>query len=151
MADNENVVVYDWNSTIEVKETPTFITLKPGEYQYKVTGIEKEWYKGGDNLPPCPKAVIKIHIETSEGNATVFENIFLTSKAAGFINAFFKSIGDIDPETPIGAQFPMDWDGVIGKIGRAKVGQREYSGNTYNTVKTWIPKAKTPAQNNWAI
>lgn len=118
----------------EIVQESTFTLLPEGEYDYKVVNFERAWYDGSDKIPPCNKAIITIKVETPQGDAELKENLFLTTKTEGLLSAFFGSIGQKKKGEPL----RMNWNKVIGATGRAKIGTREYNGNTYNQVKRWL-------------
>lgn len=125
----------------EIVQESTFTLLPEGEYDYKVVNFERAWYEGSDKIPPCNKAIITIKVETPQGDAELKENLFLTTKTEGLLSAFFGSIGQKKKGEPL----RMNWGKVIGSTGRAKIGTREYNGNTYNQVKRWLSPDDKPA------
>lgn len=125
----------------EIVQESTFTLLPEGEYDYKVVNFERAWYDGSDKIPPCNKAIITIKVETPQGDAELKENLFLTTKTEGLLSAFFGSIGQKKKGEPL----RMNWNKVIGATGRAKIGTREYNGNTYNQVKRWLSPDDKPA------
>lgn len=125
----------------EITQESTFTLLPEGEYDFKVVNFERAWYDGSDKIPPCNKAIITIKVETPQGEAELKENLFLTTKTEGLLSAFFGSIGLKKKGEPL----RMNWGKVIGSTGRAKVGTREFNGNTYNQVKRWLSPDDKPA------
>ena len=125
----------------EITQESSFTLLPEGEYNFKVVNFERAWYDGSDKIPPCNKAIITIKVETPQGDAELKENLFLTTKTEGLLSAFFGSIGQKKKGEPL----RMNWGKVIGSTGRAKIGIREYNGNTYNQVKRWLSPDDKPA------
>ena len=114
----------DWNDEIE-NDSPEFILLPPGDYDFTVASFERERYPGGAKLPPCTQAVLSIAIDTPEGRAVIRHNLFLHSKCEGFLCEFFSSIG----QRRHGERLRMNWSRVVGSRGRCKVGVREWVSN----------------------
>lgn len=123
----------DWDSEIQ-QESPNFITLPDGEYEFEVISFERARYAGGEKLPPCNQAKLKLQITVPEGIATIQHNLFLHSRCEGILSAFFNCIGG----KKHGEKAKMDWNKVIGAKGRAKIGTRIYKENTYNEVKRFL-------------
>lgn len=137
-----------WDDTIE-KESTGFITLPEGDYTFKVQEFQRGRHEGSQKLPPCNKAVITLVVETPEGEARIRHNLFLHSRTEGMISAFFISIGLKKHGEPL----KMDWQRVIGRTGRVKIGVRTHDGKQYNEVKrfydpedTTAPTAAAPQQ-----
>lgn len=124
---------FGWDD--EINEDPKeFITLVPGEYQFTVTEVEKSRYEGGEKLPPCPMAIVTCKISTPQGDAFIKNRLYLHSKTEGLLSSFFASIGLKKKGEPL----RMQWNKVIGATGRAKVGIRQYQGNDYNDIKSFL-------------
>lgn len=129
----------DWDAEIE-KEAPEYITLPDGDYEFKVVSFERTRYNGGEKLPACWQAKLKLQVTVPDGVATINHNLFLHSRYEGFLSAFFNCIG----QKKHGEKFKMDWSKVPGSHGRAKIGHREYDGKTFNEVKRFLePEAAT--------
>lgn len=138
---NENGKELDWDSEIE-NESPDFVLLPEGEYEFEVISFERARYAGGDKLPPCNQAKLKLKIETPEGIATINHNLFLHSRTEGLLSSFFNCIG----QKKHGEKAQMNWGRVIGSRGRAIVGTKTYKEKEYNEVKRFIDSADaTPA------
>ena len=125
-----------WDDEI-VQDSASFITLPEGEYEFTVKEFERARYNGGEKLPPCPQAKIKLEVVTEKGTAIINHNLFLHSRTESMISAFFVAIGI----KKHGEKLKMDWPKTIGARGRAKIGIREYNGNTYNEVKRFLEPA----------
>lgn len=132
--------VLGWDDQIE-NDSPDFILLPDGDYEFEVSSFERAWYAGGAKLPPCPQAVVFLRIESPEGTATVRNNFFLHSSVEGLICAFFTAIGLRKKGEP----FAMNWNKVIGTRGRAKVGTRTYDGKQYNEIKRFYEPDESAA------
>jgi hypothetical protein len=135
----------DWDDQIE-DDSPEFIILPPGDYNFEVTGFERGRHQGSDNLPPCNKAIVYLRIEGKEGATTIKHQLFLHTKTEGLLCAFFTGIG----QRQKGERITMNWDKVIGATGRAKIGIRKWTndkGETleFNEVKRFYePEDNTP-------
>lgn len=111
-----------WEDQIE-KDSPEFVILPEGDYDFEVVNFERARHGGSDKLPPCNKAIIHIRIEGPEGVSTIKHNLFLHSITEGMLCAFFTAIG----QRKKGERVTMNWSKVIGAKGRAKVGVREWT------------------------
>ena len=131
MYENQNQgYVLDWDSAIE-KDAPDFILLKEGDYDFEITNFERQRHNGSQNgkLPPCPKAVVTLHIEgvDKDGNlgvTNITHNLFLHSSCESLLSSFFAGIG----RKRKGERLVMDWSNLIGVRGYAHVGVREWTG-----------------------
>ena len=133
-----------WDDYIE-KES-SFVLLKEGDYNFSVSGFERARHPGSEKLPPCPKAVIQIYIESPEGSTTINHNLFLHTKCEGMLSAFFESIG----LKKKGERLQMPWNKVIGTTGRCKVTVRHYKNKDgedreSNQINRFYPKEDKPA------
>ena len=136
MYENQNQgYVLDWDSAIE-KDAPDFILLKEGDYDFEITNFERQRHNGSQNgkLPPCPKAVITLHIEgvDKDGNpgvTNITHNLFLHSSCESLLSSFFAGIG----RKRKGERLVMDWSNLIGVRGYAHIGVREWTGKDGET------------------
>ena len=78
----------DWDDEVEYSE-PEFTLLPPGDYNFTVTGFEREHYPGGQKLPACDKAVFFITIEVPEGKTTIKHNFFMLEYMKGYVVYYF--------------------------------------------------------------
>ena len=123
----------DWGSEIE-NDSPDFIVLPEGEYDFTVKCFERGRYNGGDKVGPCPKAMLTLSIDTPQGEALVNKDLLLHSKLEGLLCEFFTCIG----QRKHGQRVSMNWNAVTGAHGRCKIGHRTYNGNQYNEVKKFL-------------
>ncbi|MEG1185918.1 MAG: DUF669 domain-containing protein [Eubacterium sp.] len=124
MIDNYNTQEgheFGWDDTIE-KDSPDFILLPDGDYDFEVTAFERARHNGSDKLPPCAKAVVHIKIEIPEGVNIIRHQLFLHSITEGMLCAFFMGIG----QRKKGEKLKMNWNQVVGSKGRAKIGTRNF-------------------------
>lgn len=126
----------DWDSTIE-KDSPDFVLLKEGDYDFEITNFERQRHNGSGKLPPCPKAVITLRIEGFDENGnqgiSVFNhNLFLHSSCEGLLSAFFTGIG----RKKKGERLNMDWSNLIGQRGYAHIGVREWTNDKGETRRS---------------
>ncbi len=130
----------DWDS--EISADSSFTLLPEGEYPFKIVDFQRGYYNGGDKLPACPKAELKIEIDGGEqGTVTVNHNLFISRKTEGLLCEFFTSIGLKKHGEPL----KMNWQLVPGATGRCKVGIRQYNGNEYNEIKKFVKPEEKPA------
>lgn len=118
-----------WDDNIE-NDSPDFILLAEGDYDFEVTGFERARHNGSEKLPPCNKAIVNIKIESEQGTANIKHNLFLHSKCEGLLCAFFTGIG----HRKHGERKKMDWNKVIGSRGRCKVKPKEWKKNNGETI-----------------
>ena len=134
----------DWDSEIE-KDSPGFILLPTGDYDFEVVDFERSRHNGSNKLPPCPKATVHLKIsgkdaDGNEGSTTIKYNLFLHEKTEGMLCAFFTGIG----QRKHGEKIKMNWGKVVGSTGRAKIGTRTYEGKEYNEVKKIYDPEENP-------
>ncbi len=126
----------NWDDEIE-KESPEYIMLPEGEYDFEVISFERARYAGGDKLPPCHQVKLKLQITVPEGTVTINHNLFLHSRVEGMLSAFFNCIG----HKKHGEKLKMNWTLVPGSKGRVKVGTRTYNEKTFNEIKRFLEPA----------
>lgn len=113
-----------WDAPIE-NDSPEFVLLPDGDYDFEVIEFERARHNGSDKLPPCNKAVVHIKVEGAGGVSIIKHNLFLHSITEGMLCAFFTGIG----QRKKGEKVTMNWNAVVGSKGRAKVGTRKYKNN----------------------
>ena len=129
METNKNMFL-DWNDSIET-DGNEFVLLPEGDYNFLVTGFERGRFPGGPKVPACNKAMITVQVTTAEGIATVKFDLLLYRSLEWRISSFFRCIG----QKKHGEKLTMDWNKVVGSIGRAHFKQRTYT-NQYGEEKT---------------
>lgn len=138
-----------WDDAIE-NDGPEYTLLPEGEYPFRVEGLERKRYNGGNKLPACPMAELKIAVIGPDGKqAMVSHRLYLHTRTEGLLCSFFTAIG----QRQHGQRLTPNWSRVIGAEGRCKLGQREYQGNTYNEIKSFLEPAQAPqnaAPGGWA-
>jgi len=126
---------FTWDGPIK-KSAEEFVVLDAGDYDFTVTGFERAHYEGGERLPACPMAIVKLRISSIKGDTTVTDKLRLCSEMEWRISSFFESIGMKKKDE----EFLMDWDHIIGKHGRVRVTKDEgrNAGTYFNNVKTYL-------------
>lgn len=137
---------FDWEDIIE-NDGPEFTLLPEGDYDFVVTGFDRERHPGSTKLPPCNKAVVHIRVDTPDGTTVINHNLFLHSKCEGLLCAFFSGIG----QRKHGEKLRMNWSQVVGSTGRCKVGIREWTNDNgekrqSNEIKKFYDKDSASAQ-----
>lgn len=122
----------DWDS--EIEQENEFVLLPEGEYKFTVMSFERQRFNGSDKMGPCPVAKLTLEVTDGKLKATVFERLFLNSKAEWKLSSFFGAIG----QKKHGEKLKMDWQSVVGSSGRAKIGVRKYNNREYNEVRSFI-------------
>ena len=120
-----------------------FIVLPEGDYDFTVESFERGRYDGGEFMPPCPKATMRLGVETPDGPASVTLNLFLCSKDScrRMIYRFFESIGQVKDGEPLRPSWGAG--ALVGQTGRAHIIQRADRNDpskVYNNVKSFYPK-----------
>lgn len=119
-----------WDDEIS-KDSPDFVVLPEGDYDFEVIEFERARHPGSDKLPSCNKAIVHIRIEGEEGISNIRHQLFLHTITEGLLADFFKGIG----QRKKGEKISMNWNRVVGATGRARVGIREWEGKQYNEIK----------------
>jgi hypothetical protein len=119
-----------WDDPIE-NDSPDFVVLPEGDYDFEVIEFERARHTGSEKLPPCNMAIVHIQIKNAEGISIIKHRLFLHTKTEGMLCAFFTAIG----QRKKGEKLQMNWNAVIGARGRAHVGIREYNDKKYNEIK----------------
>lgn len=143
--ENINERELNWDDTIE-KDGSDFVVLPEGDYNFTVESFDRGRHEGSEKLPPCNKAMLKIRIDAVQGTVYINHNLFLHTITEGMLSAFFSSIGQKKKGEPL----RMNWAGVPGSTGRAKVGIYTYQKNgetrQINEIKRFYPKENTGQQ-----
>lgn len=120
-----------------------FIILPEGDYEFTVDDFERARHEGSEWTPPCPKAVIRLRIDTPEGAAFVNLNLYLCTKDScrKMIYRFFESIGQVKDGEPL----RPNWSSaaLVGQTGKVHIVQRADKNDSkkiYNNVKNFYPK-----------
>lgn len=136
----------DWESPIE-NDSPDFVTLPEGDYDFEVIDFERGRHAGSDKLPPCNKAIVHIKIQGAEGMTIIKHQLFLHSITEGMLCEFFTGIG----QRKKGEKVTMNWSKVVGSQGRAKVFIDKWTSNktgnelTANKIKKFYEPPEGPA------
>jgi len=143
---NNNGYELGWNDPIE-NDSPDFVVLPEGDYDFEVIDFERGRHPGSEKLPPCNKAIVYIKIEGPEGVSIIKHNLFLHSITEGMLCAFFTGIG----QRKKGERINMNWNAVVGSKGRAKVGIRKWTNDEgkemiFNEIKKFYEPAETKTQ-----
>lgn len=126
---NQNMEI-GWDDTIQ-EDGQELILLGEGDYNFIVTNFERGRFPGGQKIPACNKATITVQIETEAGLSVIKFDLLLYRSVEWRISSFFRCIG----QKKHGEKLTMNWNTVIGSIGRAHVTQRKYT-NNYGEEKT---------------
>ena len=130
-----------WDDPIE-NDSPDFVLLPEGDYDFEVVSFERARHAGSEKLPPCNKAIVHIKIEGEEGISIIRHNLFLHTITEGMLCDFFIGIGQRNK----GEKVKMNWTAVPGSIGRCKVRIKKWTNDsgeekTFNEIaKFYEPK-----------
>ena len=121
----------DWGD--EISNDSSFVLLPKGEYTFKVKLFERGRHPGSEKLPPCNKAILTLVVSDGKGNECELKhNLFLHSKCEGMLCSFFTAIGQRKRGEPL----KMNWQTVVGSVGRCKVDIREWKGNNGEAMQS---------------
>ena len=145
MAENKVDREFGWDDEIE-HDSPEFVLLPDGDYDFEVTEFERGRNPGSAKLPACNKAVVSIRIEGAEGVSTIKHQLFLHTKTEGLLCDFFAGIG----QRRKGEKVTMNWSQVVGSKGRAKVGSRKFTADdgkelVFNEIKKFYELSDKPS------
>ena len=129
MENNQNMLM-DWDDSIET-DGQEFVLLPEGDYNFVVINFERGRFPGGQKVPACNKATITVQVGAENGIATVKFDLLLYRSLEWRISSFFRCIGQKKP----GERLQMNWNTVVGSMGRAHFKQRTYT-NQYGEEKT---------------
>jgi len=122
----------DLNETITYDKDNDFVILQPGDYDFSVTGIERQQYAGGTDkngnpTPACVQMIISMHVTNGLQATNIKHTFFLTTKNANQIYRFFISVGlaPADKSAPLNLNL---FNQVIGRTGKCRVRTRTYKG-----------------------
>lgn len=122
----------EWDDSIK-NDSPEFVILPEGDYDFEVESMERGRHNGSDKLPPCHKAILSLRIMAEDGQETTIKhNLFLHKKCEGLLCAFFTAIG----ERKRGEEKPMNWSVVPGSRGRCKVKIRKWTSTNGNEMQS---------------
>ena len=140
----------DWDDTIS-NDTPDFVTLEAGEYDFTVKFIEKARHEPNPSnpdpkkLPACNMVVASLELTDGIKATTIKEKFRLHSRCEGFLCAFFTSIGLREKGEPL----VMKWNEVAGATGRCKItktaGKKDPS-IFFNNVKKFLEPSTSSYQ-----
>lgn len=125
-----------WDDPIE-NDSPDFVLLPEGDYDFEVVSFERARHAGSEKLPPCNKAIVHIKIEGEEGISIIRHNLFLHTITEGMLCDFFIGIGQRNK----GEKVKMNWTAVPGSIGKCKVRIKKWT-NDSGEEKTFNEIAK---------
>ena len=128
MSDMNQNMFLDWDDEIE-NDGQEFVILPEGDYNFTVTAFERSRHPGSAKLPACNKASLTLQVKTDQGIANCFTDLFLYRTMEWKLSQFFRSIGYKQK----GQRLVMDWNHVIGSVGRAHFKPSEYKDREGNT------------------
>lgn len=82
-----------WDDAI-TQDSEGGIVLAPGDYIFEVVKFERARYTPGPNskLPACNMAKLELKIQSEQGTATVFNNLYLHTSTEGLLSAFSQQL-----------------------------------------------------------
>ncbi|MDD6696733.1 MAG: hypothetical protein PUE51_00010 [Veillonellaceae bacterium] len=126
----------DWDAEIAWEDSPEYVTLQPGNYEFTVKNYDRGHYNGNPEKGKisCNTVKVTVGVDTPQGEAIATNTFYFKQSAVGFIRDFFLCVGLLKK----GEAFRPDFDKAIGCKGMAKFSTREYNGKTYNNIDRWI-------------
>ena len=120
----------------ETEEQREYKVLPAGTYVYEVVKATGKDYipKQGSKMPKCPMIELRLRVEGSDYDATVFENIYGAPNTLWKATQFAKSIGVYADGMTFG-QLLRKAEGCIGK---ADVKVEEYNGKQRNKIDRFL-------------
>lgn len=116
--------VISWDGEIDMeKSSPRFVLLDEGDYNFEIVDCTRSQYPGSAKLPKCPKAELKLCVNSENGSAFVRFDLIFATKLEWKLAEFLESIG-----VPAVGKIKIDWSTLIGKKGRAHIRQKSYVG-----------------------
>lgn len=148
---NENYAL-DWDS--EIENDQSFAPLKPGDYTFQVTAIERAQFAGSDKAPACHIAKLTLTCTAVDGTqGVVHDSLFLLRNNEGRLCQFFTAIGLRKP----GEKLAMCWNQVMGASGMVKLEYDKKNLNDdgspkYNKVARYLEPVESVAPaKKWEI
>lgn len=129
-----------WDDEISAEQE--FELLPEGTYNFKVESMERGRFAGSAKMAPCNSANLKLVLNDpiSGAEGTVFDTLYLSTKAEWRISQFFTAIGQKQKGVP----FRPNWNFVPGSTGKVEISVNKYTdsnGNARenNRVKKYLP------------
>ncbi len=118
---NTNLSSAGWNWELKTDdEGPQLIA--PGTYPARISWLEQGDFLGRAKMPPCPKAVLTLMIDTGEGAQELKTTLLVHPRMEWKLSEFFRSIGRKRHGEPL----KMDWEGLVGLPLLVRVNHRSY-------------------------
>lgn len=116
--------------TWQIKDDGTeFKPLKPGIYPARISRFEQGEHLGSAKIPPCPKAILTLAVDSGNGSVDVKTTLLVHRKMEWKLSEFFRSIGRKRHGEPL----QMDWSDLVGQKLLVKIGPRSYVGSDGET------------------
>lgn len=128
-----------WNDELDPNAS-NFELLPEGAYDFVVTGLKNERFAGSAKMGACDQATMTVKVEANGMSAELTHRLYLHTKCAGLIVAFFKSIG---AGTTADGKVRIDRNLIVGGRGRCLVEVHRYvkeTGQEYisNQIKRFL-------------
>lgn len=126
----------------EISQEQEFELLPAGVYEFTVEKMERGRYGGSEKMAACNKADLTLSLKDPETGVagTVFDTLYLSSKAEWRLSQFFLAIGQKKKGEPL----RPNWSQVPASTGRVEIEVNKYTdknGNPKenNRVKKYLP------------
>lgn len=127
----------------EISQEMEFELLPAGTYDFKVESMERGRFGGSEKMAPCNMANLRLQVydPISGKSGSVFDTLYLNSKAEWRLSQFFTAIGQKKKGEPL----RPNWTMVPGSSGKVEIEINRYqdkNGNQKenNKVKRYIQK-----------
>lgn len=109
---------FSWDDMINNEST--FTLVEEGDYDFKVTKVERGYHGGSAKLPACPKVTLTLAILDNSGNelTSLTHNIHMHSSMEGLISAFLLSVGLKKHGEPVRL---TEFEKAPGRVGKCHV------------------------------
>lgn len=131
----------------EISKESEYELLPAGTYDFVVDSMERGRFGGSEKMAPCNMANLRLHVSdpTSGKSGSVFDTLYLNSKAEWRLSQFFTSIGQKKKGEPL----RPNWTMVPGSSGKVEIvdSYKDKTGNQKegNKVKRYVPKDEPKA------
>lgn len=118
--------------TVTIDDAPrknNYVLLKDGDYQFAVTAVDVEDFKGSAKLPPCQCIKLTLDVDGGEqGQGRCYTRLYVCNVESQLrrLKSFYRSCGIID-KTANNFSITVD---VVGAVGNAHFSQHTYNNKT---------------------
>jgi hypothetical protein len=126
----------DWNSSLSANAGAQDI-LPVGEYPFYVANIEKTYTGANSKIPGTPMAKVTLAVQTSNGTASVIDNLVLSETMEWKLASFFECIGLKKKGQELG-NIGAAFDKAKGCEGHLKIKHEDFNGQMTAKVGSYV-------------